>query len=146
MFRRELKNNVKIKLMCYNRIIDDLNSFIKIFIELDNRLYKLTMNISHNRKKHDRAETYYRKSRNNHSSRQCLDSKPALLNSYKAMSMKLNFMQCKKKNLKKKQKEKNNKTCYLCDKLSHFTKNCKLKNMMQQQSQLNALLQVILKQ
>ena len=131
MFKKELKNNVKTELMCYNEIINNLNNFIKVVIKFDNELYELTINISHNEEKHNKTEIYYEKLKDNHNSKQCLNSKSALFNNYEAMSMKFNFMQYKRKNLKKKQKRKNDKACYSCNKSNHFVKNCKLKNMMQ---------------
>ena len=91
------------------------------------------MNLKHNRENSDKAEIYYEKFQNNCSSESHLDNKLALFNNYEVMSIKLDFMQHKEKNLKKKQKDKNDKMCYLCDKSNHFIKNCRLKNMMQQQ-------------
>ena len=131
IFQKGFKNNVKKELMYYNRIIDDLNNFMKTFIKLNNRLYELTMNLKHDEENSDRTEIYYEKFQNNHSSESHLDSKSALFNNYEVMSMKLNFMQHKEKNLRKKQKEKNDKTCYSCDRSGHFAKNCRSKNMMQ---------------
>ena len=61
MFRKKLKNNIKKKLMCYNRIINDLDNFMKTFIKLNDELYKLTINIKHNRENSDRTEIYYEK-------------------------------------------------------------------------------------
>ena len=68
------------------------------------------------------------------------------LNYYELMSMKLNFIQRRKKNesLKNKQQSnKNNKKCYACDKSSHFARNCRSKKLMFQR-QINVTLKIIL--
>ena len=40
MFRKKLKNNVKDELLCYKKIINNINSLIRALIEVDNKLYK----------------------------------------------------------------------------------------------------------
>ena len=43
MYHYKLKNNVKDKLMCDKYVINNLNEFIKIAIEINNKLYKRVM-------------------------------------------------------------------------------------------------------
>ena len=40
LFRKKLKNNVKNKLLRYNKIINNLNSLIRALIDVNNKLYK----------------------------------------------------------------------------------------------------------
>jgi hypothetical protein len=40
MFRQDLKINLKNKIMCDNKFINDIFDFIKIAIDLNNKLYK----------------------------------------------------------------------------------------------------------
>ena len=40
MFRKELKNNVKNELLCYGKIISNIQSLIRAFIEVNNKLYE----------------------------------------------------------------------------------------------------------
>ncbi len=40
MFRQNLKNNLKNKIICNNRNISNIFDFIEIAIDLDNKLYK----------------------------------------------------------------------------------------------------------
>ena len=43
MFRQKLKNNVKDEIMRYGRTYKSLARFIKIVIDLDNKLYERVM-------------------------------------------------------------------------------------------------------
>ncbi len=40
MFRQNLKNNLKNKIICNRRTLSDIFNFIKVAIDLDNKLYK----------------------------------------------------------------------------------------------------------
>ncbi len=40
MFRRNLKNNLKNKIMCDDKFISDMFDLIEVIIDFDNKLYK----------------------------------------------------------------------------------------------------------
>ena len=68
------------------------------------------------------------------------------INYYESTSMKLNFIQRRKKNKSfknKQQNNRNNKKCYACDKSNHFARDCRSKKLMSQR-QINATLKIIL--
>jgi len=48
MFRRDLKNNFKNKIMRDNKFISDIFNFIKVIIDFDNKLYKRTIKKRYN--------------------------------------------------------------------------------------------------
>ncbi len=48
MFRRDLKNNLKNKIMRNKRILNNIFDFIEIVIDLDNKLYKKTIKKRYN--------------------------------------------------------------------------------------------------
>ncbi len=57
--------------------------------------------------------------------------------------MKLNFIQRrKKKNFRRKQDNKSQKTCYLCGKSNHFARDYRLRNLMNRR-QINVILREI---
>ena len=58
IFRKELKNNVKDEIIRDERNYESLAKFIKIVIDLDNKLYKRVMKKQYNQFK-DRAELIY---------------------------------------------------------------------------------------
>jgi len=48
MFRRDLKNNLKDKIMRNNRLISDINNLIIVAIDLDDKLYKRVIEKQYN--------------------------------------------------------------------------------------------------
>jgi len=48
MFRRNLKNNLKNKIMRDNKFISDMFNFIKVIINFDNKLYEKVMKKRYN--------------------------------------------------------------------------------------------------
>ncbi len=48
MFRRDLKNNLKNKIIYNKRFISNIFNFIEVAIDLDNKLYKRTIEKKYN--------------------------------------------------------------------------------------------------
>ncbi len=48
MFRQDFKNNFKNKIICDNKIINDMFNFIEVIIDFNNKLYKRTMKKRYN--------------------------------------------------------------------------------------------------
>ncbi len=48
MFRRDLKNNLKNKIIYNKRFISNIFNFIEVAIDLDNKLYKKTIEKKYN--------------------------------------------------------------------------------------------------
>ncbi len=48
MFRRDLKNNLKNKIIYNKRFISNIFDFIEVAIDLDNKLYKKTIKKRYN--------------------------------------------------------------------------------------------------
>ena len=118
--------------MCYEAMIEILKELIKAAIEINDKLYERAMKKKYN-DLHDRTDIYMRTYISYHQDEIRFFRKKNNLYT-ETVSMKLNFtQQCKKKNLRAKQdnnQNKNIKMYYSCDKLSHFTRDCQLKNMM----------------
>ena len=138
MYRRGLKNNVKNKFMKNERDYENLQKFIEITIELDNKLYERIMKKRYDQSK-DRTElTYestvkYVKSKHQSYIRNSEYTEFALI--------KLDMIQQRKeKNFKnKKNKEK---LCYECEKTNHFVQNYRNESVMSRR-QLNITLKRI---
>ena len=58
IFQRNLKDNVKNKLMRYEKIINTFENLIKAAIELNDKLYERVMKRRHTERQLDRAENY----------------------------------------------------------------------------------------
>ncbi len=48
MFRQDFKNNLKNKIICNSRSISNIFDFIEVAIDLDNKLYKKTIEKRYN--------------------------------------------------------------------------------------------------
>jgi len=48
MFQQDFKNNFKNKIMCNSKIISNIFDFIKVVINLDNKLYKRVIKKQYN--------------------------------------------------------------------------------------------------
>ncbi|KAL8817172.1 MAG: hypothetical protein Q9191_008196 [Dirinaria sp. TL-2023a] len=93
MFKRKLKNTIKNELMRDEREYESLEELIKIVIDLDDKLYKRVMKKRFDNESREKTIVSIQQSY------------------YKAMPMKLDLIERKKKNLRNKQ-DKINKTCY----------------------------------
>ena len=124
MFRREFKNNVKNEMMKNERVINDFREMIEQAMNLNDRLYERVMKKRYHEKNFEKTNSYSKSSLSIKKSR--------YQNNLKHVFMKLNAtQQRKRKNLRSKQQEKNKtKTCYSCDKSSHFARDCRSKNLM----------------
>ncbi len=48
MFWRNLKNNLKNKIICDNKFINDIFDFIEVIIDFNNKLYKIIIKKQYN--------------------------------------------------------------------------------------------------
>ncbi len=48
MFRQDFKNNLKNKIICDNKFINDMFDLIKVVIDFDDKLYKTIMKKQYN--------------------------------------------------------------------------------------------------
>ena len=138
MFKRNLKNNVKNELMRYEETIENFEKLIEAIIDLDDKLYEKVMNKKFTLKIKARLDFDH-----NHQEKQQFKGNTYNLNYRKSMFMKLNITRHnKRKNLKEKELKKT-KSCYSCDKSSHFIKDCRSKNTnLIQRRQINVTLKI----
>ena len=97
MYRKKFKNNVKNEFMRYDDNIENMNNFIKISIEFDDKLYEKIMKKHYNSREKSNiyVEILNFRDNNNKNRRNNI--------SYKITSMKLNVtIRRKKKNFKEK--------------------------------------------
>ena len=142
MYRRGLKKQVKNELMRDEKAYETLDELIEIFIDLDDKLYERTMKKKYDEKLKGRVETYFDRLSSSYFEESNFDKKRHVDELVDIVSMKLNFTIRinKGKNPKiKRNNMKKNKTCYSCDKSSHFVKNCRSREMMFQR-QINVML------
>ena len=142
MYRRKLKEQIKNELMRDERIYETLDEFIEIFIDLDDKLYERAMKKKYDEKLKERIETYSSRLSSSYFERSNFDKRRHVDELVNIVSMKLNFTIHfhKGKNLKiKRGNMKKDKTCYSCDKSSHFVKDCRSREMMFQR-QINVML------
>ena len=142
MFRRDFKNNLKDEIMRDDRFISDMFDLIEVIIDFDDKLYKRVM-----KKKYDQFQEKARiffESTIEYYSREFRSNQKYSNSNYREFAlMKLDLTQyCKEKNSRKKQNSKP-KTCYSCDKLGHFARDYRSKNLIISR-QINAMLKKIL--
>ena len=139
MYRRELKNNIKNELMRNERNYKNLQEFIEITIELDDKLYERVMKKRYDYSK-DKAEFIYEptvkyiKSKHQSYIRNSKYIELAL--------MKLDMTQQRKEKNFKNKKESKEKLYYECEKTDHFVRNCCNENVIFRR-QLNVTLKRI---
>ena len=142
MYRRELKKQVKNELMRNDRTYETLDEFIEIFIDLDDKLYERAMKKKYNEELKGRIEIYSSRLSSSYFEGSNFDKKRRVDEHVDIVSMKLNstIRFHKGKNFKtKRDNMKKDKTCYSCDKSSHFVKDCRSRRMMFQR-QINVML------
>ena len=142
MYRRKLKEQVKNELMRDERAYETLDELIEIFIDLDDKLYERAMKKKYDEESRGRAEIYLSRLSSSYFERLNFDKIRRIDEHVDIVSMKLNFTIRfnKGKNLKiKRGNMKKDKTCYSCDKSSHFAKDCRSRKMMFQR-QINVML------
>ena len=146
MYRRELKEQVKNEFMRDERVYEILDELIEIFIDFDDKLYERVMKKKYDEELKEKIETYSRRLTSLYSRKSNFERRRHVDEHVDIVSMKLNFtirsneerkFQNKKNNVKRK------KTCYSCDKSSHFAKNCRTRRMMLLR-QINVTLRKIL--
>ena len=142
MYRRELKEQIKNELMRDERAYETLDELIEIFIDLDDKLYERTMKKKYDEELKRRIEIYSSRLSSSYFEESNFDKRRHVDELVDIVSIKLDstIRQNKGKNLKvKRGNMKKDKTCYSCDKSSHFVKNCRSREMMPQR-QINAML------
>ena len=142
MYRRELKKQVKNEFMRDERAYETLDELIEIFIDLDDKLYERAMKKKYDEKPRGKVGIYSSRLSSLYFEESNFDKGRRVDEHIDIISMKLNFTIRfnKGKNLKvKRDNMKKDKTCYSCDKSSHFAKDCRSREMMSQR-QINVML------
>ena len=142
MYRRKLKKQVKNELMRDERAYETLDELIEIFIDFDDKFYERVMKKKYDDELKEKIETYSSRLSSSYFKSSNFDKKRHVDELVNIVSMKLDFAirQNKEKNFKiKRNNMKKDKTCYSCDKSSHFAKDCRSRGMMFQR-QINAML------
>ena len=142
MYRQKLKEQVKNELMRDERAYETFDEFIEIFIDFDDKLYERIMKKKYDEKLKRRIEIYSSRLSSSYFEKSNFDKRRHVDEHVDIVSMKLNFTIRfnKGKNFKvKRDNMKKNKTCYSCDKSSHFAKDCRSREMMPQR-QINVML------
>ena len=133
MYRRELKEQVKDELMRDERTYEILDELIEIFIDFDDKLYERIMKKRYDEEPKGRIEIYSKRLTSSYSKELSFERERRVDEHVDIVSMKLNSTI--RSNKEKKPQSKGNdmrkkKTCYSCDKSSHFVKDCRMREMM----------------
>ena len=135
MYQRDLKKQVKNELMRDERVYETLDEFIEIFIDLDDKLYEKVMKKKYDEKLKERIEIYLSRFTSSYFESSNFDKRRHVDEHVDIVLMKLNFIirLNKEKNPKgRRGNMKKDKTCYSCDKSSHFAKDCRSREVMSQ--------------
>ena len=146
MYRRELKEQIKNKFMRDERAYKTFDELIEIFIDLDDKLYERAMKKKYDEEPRRRIGIYLSRLSSSYFEKSNFDKGRRVDEHVDIISMKLNFTIRfnKGKNLKvKRNNMKKDKTCYSCDKSSHFVKDYRSREMMFQR-QINVILRKVL--
>ena len=127
MFKENLKENVKDELMWYVGTLDSLEELIVTLMNLNDKLFEWQWKWCQGRQRSEMTSHLTNISMYWGFKQHDYDTQKSEY--YELMFMKLDAMikQCKKNNLRDKWGNKNIKKCYTCDKLNHFTWNCRKK-------------------
>ena len=142
MYRRELKEQIKNELMRDERIYETLDELIEIFIDLDDKLYERAMEKKYDEEPRRRAETYSNRLSSSYFEESSFDKGRRVDGHADIVSIELNSIVRNNKGKNSKAKRgnmKKDKTCYSCDKSSHFARDCRSRGMMPQR-QINVML------
>ena len=142
MYRRELKKQVKNEFMRDERVYETLDELIEIFIDFDDKLYERVMKKKYDDEPRGRVETYSNRLPSSYFGGSNFDKRRHVDELVDVVSMELNstIRIGKGKNLRAKRGNmKKDKTCYSCDKSSHFARDCRSRGMVPQR-QINAML------
>ena len=124
------------------RVYETFDELIEIFIDFDDKLYERVMKKKYDEEPRGRVEIYSSRLSSSYSKKSNFDKRRHVDEHANIVLMKLNFTIRfnKKKNFKvKRGNMKKDKTCYSCDKSSHFAKNCRSREMIPQR-QINVML------
>ena len=133
MFYKDLKSNVKNEIMRKDVQYNSLDALIIATINIDDNWYKWILK--------KRFERELRKKTNTHHEeliKRKDENFKEKLHDDEITSMKINVIEHRKK---EKSNRKDEKKCYSCEKIKHFARNCRLKNVTNRR-QINVLLKI----
>ena len=142
MYRRKLKEQVKNEFIRDEKAYETLDELIEISIDLDDKLYERAMKKKYDEEPRGRVETYSGRLSSSYFGRSSFGRGRRVDEHADIVSMELDFTIRSNKGRNPKAKRgnmKKDKTCYSCDKSSHFAKDCRSRGMMPQR-QINAML------
>jgi hypothetical protein len=123
------------------RSINDMFDLIEVAIDLDDKLYEKAMKKRYDQLR-ERAEIFFEPTIKYHSEEFRSSQKYSNSDYRGSASMELNSIQYRKEKNSREKQDSKSKTCYSCDKPSHFARDCRSKNLMISR-QINAMLRKI---
>ena len=130
IYRKKFKNNVKNEFMRYDDNIENINNFIKISIEFNDKLYEKIMKKHYNSREKSNIYVEILNFRNNNNKNRRNDI------NYEITSMKLNVT------IRRKKKKTKKKLCYECDQSSYFAREYTTRNNIRRR-EFNVILKYI---